>query len=158
MQDGRGVADICIYNEKVNKLIKFSSFVQQYQFISVCHYQLILSFLFEISELRCNDSFSSCQIIPTKNIGWYHLLHFIVTLSFLIYYFVEVKFHKNKTYLEKFFNLIISKHQFLLNCFIRFKRLESLQDLHFSHNYFLGRSPRSKNLNVTKIIFKIGNL
>ena len=88
---GRGVADICMHNEKVNTLIKFLSFVQQYWFISVCHYQLILSFFFLISKLHCNDSFSSYQIITGKNVGWYHLLYFIVTLSFLIYYFVEVK-------------------------------------------------------------------
>ena len=158
MKYGRGVADICIHNEKVNKLIQFLSFVQRYQLISVCHYQLILSFVFEISKLCCNDPFSSYQIITDKIIGWYHLLYFIVTLSVLIYCFVEVKFHKSKRYSEKFFNLIISQHQFLLNCFIRFKRLVLLKNLHFSHNYFLGRSPRSKNLNVIKMIFKTGNL
>ena len=158
MQYGIGVADICMHNEKVNKLIKFLYFVQRYYFISVCHYQLILSFVFEISKLRCNDLFSSYQFITGKNIGWYRLLYFIVTLSSLIYYFVEVKFQKNERYPEKFFNLIISQHQFLLSCFIRFKRLELLKDLHFSHHYFMGRSPTSKNLNVMKMIFKIGNL
>ena len=147
-----------MHNEKVNKLIKFLYFVQRYYFISVCHYQLILSFVFEISKLRCNDLFSSYQIITGKNIGWYHLPYFIITLSFLIYYFVEVKFHKNERYPKKLFNLIILQHQFLLNWFIRFTRLELLKDLHFSHNYFLGRSPRSKNLNVIKMIFKAGNL
>ena len=146
---------ICTHNEKVNKLINF---VQWYQFISVCHYQLILSFVFEISKLCCNDSFSSYQFITGKNIGWYRLLYFIVTLSSLIYYFVEVKFHKNQRYPEKFFNLITSQHQFLLICFIRFKRLELPKGLHFSHNYFMGCSPRSKNLNVIKMIFKIGIL
>ena len=128
-QYGRGIADICMHNERVNKLIKFFSFVQQYQFISVCHYQLILSFVFEISKLRCDDSFRSYQFIFGKNIGWYHLLYFIVTLSSLIYYFVKIKFHKNERYPKQFFNLIIEQHQFLLNCFIRFKRLELLKDL-----------------------------
>ena len=151
-QAGRGVADIYMHNEKVNKLIKLLSFVQRYQFISVCHYQLILSFAFEISNL-----FSSYEFITGKNIGWYRLLYFIVTLSSLIYYFVEIKFHKNERYPEKLFNLIISQHQFWLNCFIRFKRLELLKDLHFRHHYFMGCSPRSKNLNVIKIFFKIGN-
>ena len=127
--------------------------------MSVCHYQFILSFVFEISKLRCNDSFSSYQFVTGKNIIWYRLLYFIVTLSSLIYYFVEVKFHKNERYPEKFFNLIISQHQFLLNCFIRFKRLELLKDLHFSHHYSMGRSGRSKNLNVIKTIQnKKGNL
>ena len=37
-QYGRGTADICMHNEKVNKLITFLSFVQRYQFISGCHY------------------------------------------------------------------------------------------------------------------------
>ena len=107
-QAGRGVADIYMHNEKVNKLIElFLSFVQGYQFISVCHYQLILSFVFEISELRCNYSFSSYQFITGKNISWYRLLYFIVTLSSLICYLIEVKFHKNERYPEKFSNLII---------------------------------------------------
>ena len=149
---------ICMHNEKVNKLTKFLSFVQRYQSISVCHYQLILSFVFEISKLCCNDLFSSYQFITGKNIGWYRLLYFIVTLSSLICYFVEVKFRKNERYPKKFFNLIISQHQLLLNCFIRFKRLELLKDLHFRHHYFMGCSPRSKNLNVIKMFFKIGNL
>ena len=90
-----------------------------------------------------------------KNIGWYRLLYFIVTLSSLIYYFLEVKFHKNERYPERFFDLIISQHQFLLDYFIRLKMLELLN---FSHHYFMGRSPRSKNLNVIKTIFKIGIL
>ena len=156
-QAGRGVADVYMHNEKVNQLIKLLSFVQRYQFISVCHYQLILSFVFEISELCCNDSFSSYQFITGKNILWYRLLYFIVTLSSLIYYFNEVKFHKNERCPKKFFNLIISQYQFLLNCFIRFKRLELLKNFHFSHHYFMGCSPRSKNLNVIKIFFKIRN-
>ena len=151
------VLQISMHNEKVNKLNKFLSFVQRYQFISECHYQLILSFVFEISKLCSNYSFSSYQFI-TGNTGWYRLLYFIVTLSCLIYYFAEVKFHKNERYPEKFFNLIISQHQFLSNCFIRFKRLELLKDLHLRHHYFLGCSPRCKNLNVIKIFFKIGNL
>ena len=146
---------ICTHNEKVNKLINF---VQWYQFISVCHYQLILSFVFEISKLHCNDLFSSYEFITGKNIGWYRLLYFIVTLSSLIYYFVEIKFHKNERYPEKLFNLIISQHQFWLNCFIRFKRLELLKDLHFHHHYFMGCSTRQKTFNVIKMFLKIGNL
>ena len=156
-QYGRGAADICMHNEKVNKLITFLSFVQRYQFISGCHYQFILSFVFEISKRRCNDSFSSYQFI-TANTGWYHLLYFIVTFSCLIYYFVKVKLHKNERYPEKFFNLIISQQQFWSNCFIRFKRPELLKDSHLIHHYFLGCSPRCKDLNVIKIFFKIGNL
>ena len=146
-----------MHNEKVNKLITFLSFVQRCYFISGCDYQFILSFVFEISKLRCIDSFSSYQFI-TDNTGWYRLLFFIVTFSCLIYYFVKVKLRKNDRYPEKFFNLIILQHQFLSNCFIRFKRLELLKDLHLRHHYFLGCSPRCKNLNVIKIFFKIGNL
>ena len=119
---------------------------------------MIFSFVYEISKLCCNNLFSSYQFITGKNLGWYHLLYFIVTLSSLIYYFVEVKFHKNKRYSEKLFNLIISQRQFLLNCFIRFKRLELLKDLRFRHYYFMGCLPRSKILNAIKIFFKIGNL
>ena len=119
---------------------------------------MILSFVYEISKLCCNNLFSSYQYITGKNLGWYHLLYFIVTLSTLIYYFVEVKFHKNKRCSEKLFNLIISQHQFLLNCFIIFKRLELLKDLRFRHHYFMSCLPKSKILNVIKIFFKIGNL
>ena len=52
-----------------------------------------------------------------KNIGWYRLLHFTATLSCLTYYSVEVKFHKNERYPDKFFNQIISQRQVLAELF-----------------------------------------
>ena len=64
-----------------------------------------------------------------KTLGGIIFYYFIVTLSSLIYYLVKIKFHKNERYPKQFFNLIIEQHQFLLNCFIRFKRLELLKDL-----------------------------
>ena len=57
---------------------------------------------------------------------------------------------------QKFFNLIISQHQFLLNCFIRFKRMELRKDLHFSHHCFMGCSSRSKkNLKLQSANFSL---